>query len=39
MAQASSLSNYANPQSATKAIMAQSRESFHNETIIKIRNN
>ena len=37
--QANSLFIYTDSQSASKAIMAQSRESCHNEAITKIRNN
>ena len=37
--QAHSLFVYTDSQSAIKAIMAQSRESYHNETITKIRDN
>ena len=37
--QANSLFIYTDSQSAIKAIMAQSRESYNNETITKIRDN
>ena len=37
--QANSLYIYTDSQSAILAIMAQSRESYHNETITKIRDN
>ena len=39
IAQANSLFFFTDSQSAIKAIMAQSRESYHNETITKIRDN